>query len=92
MLKIKGVIVCDLLIICQREFRHEFRRDYARAIASAGLRDVDSHWLYEDENENLQQGCRVKATDSCGESAIGTVKASLTRLKPLRGGESATHG
>ena len=65
MLKIKGVIVCDLLIICQREFRPEFRRDYARAIASAGLRDVDSHWPYEDENENLQQGCRVKATDSC---------------------------
>ena len=27
------------------------------------------------------------ATDGCGESAIGTVKASLTRLKPLRGGE-----
>ena len=44
----------------------EFRRDYARAIASAGLRDVDSHWLYEDENENLQQGCRVKATGGCG--------------------------
>ena len=78
MLKIKGVIVCDLLIICQREFRHEFRRDYARAIASAGLRDVDSHWLYEDEDENLQQGCRVKATDSCGESAIGTVKGMKT--------------
>ena len=31
-----GVIVCDLLIICQREFRHEFRRVNARAIASAG--------------------------------------------------------
>ena len=60
MLKIKGVIVCDLLIICQREFRHEFRRDYARAIASAGLRDVDSHWLYEDENENENKASRTK--------------------------------
>ena len=31
-----GVIVCNLLIICQREYIPEFRRVYARAVAGAG--------------------------------------------------------
>ena len=37
----------------QHEFRHDFRRVYARAIASAGHPDVDSLWLYDDENDNV---------------------------------------
>ena len=52
----------------------EFRRDYARAIASAGLRDVDRHWLYEDENENLQQSCGWKQPMVAGKVAAQRLK------------------
>ena len=35
-----GVIVCNLLIICQREYIHEFRRVYARAslVLASGMK------------------------------------------------------
>ena len=68
--------MCDLLIICQREYIPESRRVYARATASADLPDEDSRWLYDNDNEDEDLAAEL------------LVKASLTRGKKLRFGEA----